>query len=155
MRVPEGIEIAITHHHHRVGAFQAFHALPYCILDRTAFTNLFSDNLRDDLGIRRRPEYLPFILELRTEIAIIYQIAVMSNSYDMPTEIENKWLNVFRPVLSGRRIPDMSDPNRPGEGFQDLFRKYFSYQSVSFKLTETEPLNVAIPALSWPRCWSA
>ncbi len=40
----------------------------------------------------------------------------MSYRNDMSAKCEEKWLNIFRPVLSGCRVPDMPYPNLTNQG---------------------------------------
>ncbi len=106
VRVAEGDDRALGHHHGRVGALQARHHVGDRVLDELAVVG--GDQRRDDLRVGGAAEGDPGLLQLGPEVDRVGQVAVVGES-QLATVVAPDRLRVLPGAAAGGRVADVAD----------------------------------------------
>ena len=156
-RTPAGSRKATTpslgHHHGRVGALEPRHHLGDRVLDPPLAVE--REQRGDDLRVGGGAERDPLLAQLVVELDRVGQVAVVGER-DLAAVVAADRLGVLPGAAAGGRVADVADRHVAGRAPAASPRRRPGRPGPrSRRVVMWPPSQVAIPADSWPRCWSA
>ena len=113
--------------------------------------------MQNDFAVGGRLENRAFAFQFVAQDVGVDEIAVVRNRHLAADAIDHERLRIFDRAGAGRRITRVTDRAVPLSLSSSSWPKTCdtSPMSLCMRKLVPGPLLVTMPALSWPRCWSA